>query len=189
VLDAKRESLSALSAIADDLLAGIKAQLDRDAVSSADRQLELAADMRYKGQAFEITVPAHSTRFDPVVLDGLIADFHESHRKRFSYANPGSPIEIVSLRVSGIGLLPKPVAERPEMSGERASPSRRKVCINGNWAEIAVWSREQIGDQCVVEGPGVIEEAYTTILISEGWACRREKLGHLIARRSNHGRW
>jgi N-methylhydantoinase A len=187
VLDAKRESLGALTAIADDLLAGIKAQLDRDAVSAADRQLELAADMRYKGQAFELTVPAHSTCFDAIVLEGLIADFHESHRQRFSYANPGSPVEIVSLRVSGVGLLPKPVAEPLGILGERASSSRRRVCINGNWQEIAVWSREQIAHQCVVEGPAVIEEAYTTILIAEGWHCRREKLGHLIAQRWNDG--
>ena len=90
------------------LLADAQARLDADAVPAADRQIELAADMRYKGQAFELTVPATGTRLDEAALDGLIAGFHDIHRQRFSYANPGSPVEIVSLRVAAVGRLPKP---------------------------------------------------------------------------------
>jgi N-methylhydantoinase A/oxoprolinase/acetone carboxylase beta subunit len=183
VLDAKCESLGALTAMADALLAGAKAQLDRDGVSVADRQLELAADMRYKGQAFELTVPARSTRFDAIMLDGLIADFHESHRRRFSYSNPEARVEIVSLRMSGIGFLSRPNIKRTTVSAKLKPPSRRKLYISGSWREIAVWRRDQIGHQTVVEGPAVIEEPYTTILISEGWSCRRAVGGHLIATR------
>ena len=64
--------------------------------------------MRYKGQAFELTVPARGHSLDAAALAALVADFHDIHRQRFSYANPGSPVEIVSLRVSAIGHLPKP---------------------------------------------------------------------------------
>ena len=45
--------------------------------------------MRYKGQAFELTVPASGGRLDAAALDRLIAGFHDMHRQRFSYANPG----------------------------------------------------------------------------------------------------
>ena len=87
-----------------------------------DRQIELAADMRYKGQAFELTVPARgSAPRRGARSTQLIAGFHDIHRQRFSYANPGSPVEIVSLRVS---------ADRPaaEAGGQAAAPvhSERK---------------------------------------------------------------
>ena len=34
-----------------------------------------------------------------------------------------------------------------------------------------------------IEGPAVIEEAYTSVLLVDGWSCRRDKSGHLVARR------
>ena len=46
-----------------------------------------------------------------------------------------------------------------------------------------MWRRERIGVETVVAGPAVIEEAYTTVLLTEGWACRRDRSGHLIAER------
>ena len=83
VLPAGRESLPTFAAMAEDLLADAQARLDADAVPAADRQIELAADMRYKGQAFELTVPATGTQLDETALDGLIAGFHDIHRQRF----------------------------------------------------------------------------------------------------------
>ena len=35
-----------------------------------------------------------------------------------------------------------------------------------------------------LKGPAVIEEAYTTVLLADGWTCRRDKSGHLIAERA-----
>jgi N-methylhydantoinase A/oxoprolinase/acetone carboxylase beta subunit len=34
-----------------------------------------------------------------------------------------------------------------------------------------------------IEGPAVIEEAYTSVLLVEGWRCRRDESGHLVAGR------
>ena len=120
VLLAQRDNLATLAAMAEGLLADAQARLDGDAVPAGDRQIELAADMRYKGQAFELTVPATGTCLDETALDGLIAGFHAIHRQRFSYANPGSPVEIVSLRVAAIGRLPKPQGKPSALAARRA---------------------------------------------------------------------
>ncbi|MFM9481336.1 hypothetical protein ACKI1U_46590, partial [Streptomyces scabiei] len=84
-----------------------------DAVRPEDQVIELAADMRYKGQAFELTVTAPQPAkgkppFDQATLDALIEGFHALHEQRFSYANRGSPVEIVTLRASAIGKLAQP---------------------------------------------------------------------------------
>lgn len=141
--------------------------------------------MRYKGQAFELTVPAAGTRLDAGALDGLIAGFHEVHRQRFSYANPGAPVEIVSLRVAAIGRLPLPQPRPAALSaGESATSRRRKVWLGGAWREVPVWARNQVGAGTKLSGPAVIQEPYTTVLLGGAWTCRRDASGHLIAERS-----
>ena len=181
VLAAWPANLATLAAMADSMLQEAKARLDGDAVPAPDRQIELAADMRYKGQAFELTVPAPASTLDAATLDALIAGFHDIHRQRFSYANPGSPVEIVSLRVSAIGRLPKAEGKAAPVHSERKPARHRKVWTGGAWREIAAWSRGQITPDLPLKGPAVIEEAYTTVLLADGWHCRRDRSGHLIA--------
>ncbi len=181
---ARRESLAALEPMVDALLAEAQARLVADAVPPGDRHIELAADMRYAGQAFELTVPARAAHLDEPVLTSLIADFHDIHRQRFSYANPGSPVELVSLRVTATGRLPAPDARSFQGRGEGKPATTRRAWLAGGWRDVAVWQRDQIPLGGAVAGPAVIEEAYTTVLLLEGWACHRDDSGHLIARRA-----
>ena len=60
---------------------------------------------------------------------------------------------------------------------------RRKVWMGGDWHEVAVVSRDHIGLTGMLEGPVVIEEAYTTVVLASGWTCRRHESGHLVAGR------
>ncbi len=184
VLEAKPDNVGTLARMVAALLEEARARLDADAVPARDRRIELAADMRYKGQAFELTVPAASADLDGSVLDELIGSFHDIHRQRFSYSNPGATVEVVSLRVSAVGQLPKPHGAVAPEHGERNAGRHRKVWIGDRWREIAAWNRGQIAPNTPFKGPAVIEEAYTTVLIAEGWTCQRDNSGHLIAERA-----
>jgi N-methylhydantoinase A/oxoprolinase/acetone carboxylase beta subunit len=183
VLDAKPENLGAIAPLLENLVADARARLDADAIPQSDRHIELAADMHYKGQAFELTVPLRSLQFDEAALSVLIGDFHDLHRQFFSYSNPGSAVEIVSLRASAMGRLPKPAAKPPDARDSGQPVGKRKIWLSGGWRDVAVWSRDEVFPGATIEGPAVIEEAYTSVLLVEGWSCRRDKSGHLVARR------
>jgi N-methylhydantoinase A/oxoprolinase/acetone carboxylase beta subunit len=187
VLAATPDNVDALAAMAEGLYAEAAARLDADAVPEEDRRIELLADMRYQGQAFELMIPAPGqvpgSRFDRALLDGLVAAFHETHRRRFSYANPGAAVEIVSLRVSAIGRLPMLRGAVAAPAGEGSPPRWRKVWMVGGWRTLAVWRRDGIAPDARIDGPALIEEAYTTALIGDGWRCRRHPSGHLLAER------
>ena len=58
VLDAVPERLAVLEPMAEGLISEAHARLDADAIPAHEHHIGLAADMRYKGQAFELTVPA-----------------------------------------------------------------------------------------------------------------------------------
>jgi N-methylhydantoinase A len=56
--------------------------------------------------------------------------------------------------------------------------------MGGGWRMLAVWSRDGIAPDARIAGPALIEEAYTTVLIGDGWNCRRHASGHLLAERA-----
>ncbi|HEX6000461.1 MAG TPA: hydantoinase/oxoprolinase family protein [Hyphomicrobiaceae bacterium] len=188
VLLASPENLDALAAMAASLWEEATARLDADVVPAADRRIELAADVRYKGQAFELMIAAPDTAtsaatFDQAALDALVTAFHDTHRQRFSYANPGAAIEIVTLRAAAIGRLPVERGAVALPSAEGKPLRRRRVWIDDAWHDVAAWNRSEIVPDVVVDGPALIEEAYTTVLITAGWRCRRHPSGHLLAER------
>ena len=188
LLEATPADLPRLAEMAASLIAEGKARLDGDAVAASDQVIELAADMRYKGQAFELTVTAPETSqgrpLDQSTLEALIEGFHALHEQRFSYANRGSPVEIVTVRASAVGRLDQPQPKSIPLATAKAQPKgQRKVFLAGAWADVPVWNRTDLGS-APTPGPAVIEEAYTTVLLEGGWSCRRLETGHLIAERS-----
>jgi N-methylhydantoinase A len=56
------------------------------------------ADLRYRGQSFELSVP---------LQPDLAAAFHRAHEERYGYADPGRPIELVAVRTAQIGAAPE----------------------------------------------------------------------------------
>lgn len=184
VLEAAPSSLSSLGATFRALLAEANTRLDADNVAAPQRQIEAAADMRYKGQAFELTIPMSGEELDAPALDRLIDDFHAMHLQRFTYANEGTPVEVVSLRITAIGVLLSPEMTSTPPSGSGSVTGTRRVWMDDAWQELPVWRRDDILETTAVIGPAIIEEDYTTILIAAGWTSRVAAQGHLIATRA-----
>jgi len=68
------------------------------------------ADLRYRGQSFELTVP---------LGDDLADRFHRAHEERYGYADRGREIELVAVRTAEV--VPGPELELPGGEPERAS--------------------------------------------------------------------
>ena len=179
VLPATAGSAVALDATAARLRAEGEALLAADGVAPEHRALPLAADMRYVGQAFELTVPWP----EGSGLDALCAAFHALHRQRFSYSDAAAAVEIVTLRLAATGRLPRAAALPAPAPGQPAAPRRRRVFLDGAWTEAALHRRESLAGP--VAGPALIEEDFTTVLIPPGWHCTPAPGGHLVARRGD----
>jgi N-methylhydantoinase A len=176
-------ALELLAPLLDDLVGDANKSLDADGIAPDARSIELSADMRYRGQAFELTVPVKCATWDAQAIAALVADFHALHRQRFSYANPGAAVEIVSMRASAVGRLSDPAAAVRVRNGKQHTPHRRKVRIDGGWQEIDIWHRDAVTNGVEIAGPAIVEEDYTTVLIASGWTCRRVDDDHLSATR------
>jgi N-methylhydantoinase A/oxoprolinase/acetone carboxylase beta subunit len=154
-------------------------RLDADGVPEAARAIEIAADLRYRGQAFELLVPWPEAPEIPP----LLARFHATHRARFSYAAEGEAVEIVTLRATAIGRLPKPEEETPTPPDAATAPGRRRVWQGGAATDWPVYRREHLRLADIIAGPAIIEEAFATHVIATGWQAALDPEGAIIARR------
>jgi N-methylhydantoinase A len=172
-------ALPALQAMAAEMTAEAAQRLDGDGVPPADREMLIAADLRYRGQAFELTVGWPGN--DVGALEPLLQAFHEQHRQRFSYANPDEVVEIVTLRLSARGRLPHPQDRRTVAAGSGAAAGRRALWVGDQWLQVPVWRRGALAPAQRIAGPAIVEEDYTTVYIAPGWTLSVRPDGNLVA--------
>lgn len=183
LLRAEPASLAAIAETVAALRAEADARLARDGVAEADRSLEVACDMRYHGQAFELLVPWGAPWPDAADLARLVEGFHAMHRQRFSYANAADAVEIVTFRVTATGRLPRPDSRVPPPVDRPARKGRRRAVEGGAWREVPVWDREALRPDDHIDGPAIVEEAFATHWIARGWTAGLDAEGALVARR------
>ncbi len=132
------------------------------------------AGMRYRGQSYEVTIPAGSigSRAD---LDALADAFHDAHKRRYGHMAENEIVEIVNFKVVAVGPIAKPTL-RPAAatSGERPAPLEiRKAWFGGDGEhDTPVWLRKQLGPGLHIEGPAIVEEKTSTIVIYPGQTAR-----------------
>lgn len=174
-------ALPQLNTMASAMRVQAEARLDSDGIPAAERRLKLKIDLRYKGQAFELTVPWDEDAIDAAALAAVQERFHQQHEQRFSYANRHEVVEMVTLRLDAVGRLAKVPVDVAAAPANGTAASQRAVYLDGAWCNVPVWRRSAIGSEAAIIGPAVIEEDYTTLLLASGWRLRRATHGHLVA--------
>jgi N-methylhydantoinase A len=184
ILPLTPNSLAALTAIADDLTARGTALLVRDGVAPERRQLRLTADLRYRGQAFELMTDMPD---GPVTADAvaqLRARFEALHREQFSFDDPLEAVELVTLRITATGILGDQQVQAPAYTpSETDAPTRRAVHVDGAWADTPVHRQLALAPGDTVTGPAIIEQEYTTMLIPGAWTLTMTATGDMTARK------
>jgi N-methylhydantoinase A/oxoprolinase/acetone carboxylase beta subunit len=105
--------LSALGLVASEERRDTVRSVVRPLAEAGELPAEGEADLRYRGQSFELTLP----------LGGdLAAAFHRAHEERYGYAEPGRELELVAVRTTEIRNGPEirlQVAKSHKVSGPR----------------------------------------------------------------------
>jgi len=154
--------------------AGVREQLAEDGVADADVAVERSADLRYVGQGYELRVPV-----DPERLDDVWDAFHARHRREYGHDFPGNPIELVAVRVTGIGRTAAP-PEAPAGTGGDATVGEREVVFGGERTRAAVVERARLAPGAVVEGPAIVVQTDTTLVVPPGYRADADEAGNLI---------
>ena len=156
-----------------------------------DRQrFERGADLRYEHQSFELTCPLGEGPLTPARLEALIATFHAEHRRLYTYDLPRAQVELVNLRVTAVGVLPKratPTATAAlEGSSAGAIVGHRAVYFRGGEStSVPIYTRDQLAPGMTFAGPAIVDQADATCLVAPGFTVRVDHADNLLLERSH----
>ncbi len=160
-----RESLSAMAEEA-------QRELERDGISPRGRTLRAGLDMRYAGQAYEINVPLASLRPDAAVLSQAIGDFHLAHKTRYGHALGDELVDLVNVRLTGLGATPKPLLGGASLASDEAEPRswRKVVSVGGEASAAPIYRRADLLPGQTLATPSVIQQLDSTTYLPFGEA-------------------
>src|SRR4051812_28979701 len=151
--DAQRSVLlkaSELEDEPDELARQAREQLGDDGAN-----VRIVAELRYRGQAFELAVE---------LSDHLEEDFHKAHEEAYGYRDPEAEVELVTLRATATTPGPEIDPEAVGKAAEGAERSRRDTLYGDT--EI-IRGEPAPGEE--IEGPAVVELREATLAVPPGW--------------------
>lgn len=169
-------------AIIGEMTIEAQSVLSEEGFSEDWQEVELAADLRYKGQGYELGVNLDGPFVDKAGVERLRRTFDETHAARFGHSAPDSEVEVVSFRVAAIGRTPKPslpVLPQISTSLEDAMTGRRQAWFDGQWFDSGIYRRSLLAAGHVVSGPSIIEQEDCTIVVLPSQTAEVDKFGNL----------
>ncbi len=187
VVAADEAGWSEVRRVVDELCDAAAAALAEQRIRPEARTYASQYDLRYAGQGFELTVHGADS------AAAAAARFHERHRERYGYCTPQEAVQIVTVRVVGVGRLDKPPA-RSEVDAAllantgdearapqaRALRERRPVWIDDGFETTPIFTRELLVPGDTVAGPAIIEQYDTTTLVAREWSACVAADGELV---------
>ncbi len=134
-------------------------------------EVERSADLRYVGQEYHLPV-ACPPRGEALDTSALAALFNRAHERLYGYSTPEAPVQLVNLRVVGIGRTEAPALPRigKRVDGVAPPPREiRQVYFGGTgWIDTPIYTVESVlaGDE--LPGPSILEDPRSTMLILPG---------------------
>ncbi len=152
-----------------------QASLRREGFAPSEQRHERLLAMRYKGQSFELELPA--------VRGDYATDFHRAHEARYGYSESGNIVEIVSARLRSSGLTQPPALRKISAAGS-ARTSKPAGYSDAHFAgkrlRVGVYQREALLAKMRFSGPAIVTEYSATTLIPPGASVRVDQFGNLI---------
>ena len=152
--------------------------LGKQGVGEKDTRLIRGAEIRYYGQLHDIEVLLSEAPKGDMVSDetlkALVSAFHKEHEGIYGWSNSAMPVTIAQLKLHAIGMrrpieLNKETVRSEELSV--AFKRSRSVYFDeiGGFTDTPCYDGDRLGYGNVIEGPAIIEETKTTILVPMGY--------------------
>ena len=168
--------------------AELSAQFKADGVAEDGVAFQRAGDLRYVGQGYELRVAFPAESLGEAELAAVFEQFHRQHRAEYGHDFPSSPLEIVNIRVTGLGRMPK--IGRPSAAGGASLEAARVKtgsCMfrdNGRLEtfETSFYQRDRLPHGQAVAGPVIILQKDSTTVVPPGNSVEVEPAGNMIIR-------
>ena len=162
----------------------VRGLLELDGVDGQAIHFEVAADLRYEGQEYTLTVPvgSHEVQDFGSHRDRVVQRFHTAYDLRYGHCSPGLPIETVAVRLAGIAALDRITPDDGDaVAGGGAPVATAPLRLHSKAVTAAVYRRDALAGP--IAGPAIVLEDTCTTVVSTGWSAQPAAGGHLVLER------
>lgn len=128
-----------------------------------------SADMRYRGQSYEVSVPVFALQTEADIA-ALAKRFHDAHRRRYGHMAESEAVEIVNFQVTAVGEIPKPQLQEVAPTGQAPTPDATRAAYFSpdDAIQVPVFRRSTLAAGAAIVGPAIIEEQTSTVVLYPG---------------------
>lgn len=165
---------------------GIK-YLNKDGFEEKNIKIYRSLEMRYVGQIHECTVNIDFFEITNETLENIKEAFHNRHKELYTYSETESPVELVNIESTIYGKIDRPTYLELENKGQinDALKTSRNLIFSetGNLIKTPVYDGNKLSPGHQINGPAVVEEDTTTLVIEPEWFLELHKSGTYIIKK------
>ncbi|WP_321326073.1 hydantoinase/oxoprolinase family protein [uncultured Parasphingorhabdus sp.] len=179
---ASETETSELIDLLSEMATQTRAELLSDGVDDADISSEFEIDVRYAGQAFEVSLTITPEMLEQGGIQGILDRFDEEHNRLFTF-NMDSPHEIVNLRAVALGRsLDLPSSTLPKGNGDPSAAKIRdhKLWMDGKEQDGVIYDRSKLAQGDIIPGPAIVVEMDSTTLIESDCVATVDAVGNIL---------
>jgi len=178
---------SALKQLYSDLEGLGHEALEADAVPADKQGITRTADLRYVGQAYEINVTLPEGEIDAALVKTIFDKFHAQHNQLYAHCHPHKTIEFVSGRLTATGSMSAPPMRkfnsiRGKSAGVPKTEGTHPIFFEetGKYVDTPIYARENLPPGSEIDGPAVVIQLDTTIIIHPGQSATVDDHANLL---------
>lgn len=167
----------------DDIKQSALQHFEDEGMKAEQVEFHYAVDMRYIGQEHTVKVPVTTGDWQEATKLQVVEDFHALHEKNYTFSLRDAETEIVNLHVTAFGKVPKPQLQKIQREGtnEAAIKERRRVYYEHiGWVDTAIYDRDLLIPNEVIQGPAIVEEKAAVTVIYQQQQLHMDDYGNLI---------
>ena len=159
-------------------------QFKQDGLQPSDITYHRSGDLRYVGQGYELRVPFTTGNVDAASLSHVFEVFQSIHLSEYGHIFEDSPIEIVNIRLTGSGNMPK-IKLQSAAASRDSQPLDSRPCFFRSdgilqQQDTVLYQRETLASKQRIHGPAIILQKDTTIVIPPGASAINDPSNNLL---------
>ena len=156
-------------------------------VADPDIRVRRLCEMRYTGQGHEVTVELPDGKLGPDDADRLTALYRKEYRRLYNREGPDVPLEALTWRLEVIAPRPEIRLEGEEEASHTAAEAQkgaREIYLpeDADFIEVPVYDRYRLDPGATFEGPAVVEERESTVILGPEGRAEIDAARNLIVR-------
>ena len=168
-----------------ELEAGAQVALDTDQVPPEARILHRTADLRYRSQTYTVNVAVPSGPIGEDSIKTMVENFHRKHEALYTFKTADAAVELVNLRLRGVGVIGRPELTFDVTGGEspdKALAGHREVHFDGakDFVDCGIFDRSRLLPGNQIPGPAIVEQLDSTIVIPPSMVGTVDRFGNVI---------